>query len=74
MSDFDFGLGVASIKNRLIFKEKQNIIIDTNGNKIVDLPKEWALFKPVSEKLFNRHDKWVSRRKNLWFYGLARKN
>ncbi len=51
LSDFAFGLGVASTKNGLIFKEQHNFIIDTNGNKIVDLPKEWAWFKPVSEKL-----------------------
>lgn len=51
LSDFAFGLGVATTKNGLIFKEEHNFIIDTNGNKIVDLPKEWAWFKPVSEKL-----------------------
>ena len=51
LSDFAFGLGVASTKNGLIFKEQHKFIIDTNGNKIVDLPKEWAWFKPVSEKL-----------------------
>ena len=51
LSDFAFGLAVASTKNGLIFKEQHNFIIDTKGNKIVDLPKEWAWFKPVSEKL-----------------------
>ncbi|MEZ4804387.1 MAG: WG repeat-containing protein [Bacteroidia bacterium] len=51
LSDFAFGLSVASTKNGLIFKEQHNFIIDSNGNKILDLPKEWAWFKPVSKKL-----------------------
>ncbi|MES2726911.1 MAG: WG repeat-containing protein [Bacteroidota bacterium] len=51
LSDFAFGLSVASAKNGLIFKTEHHFIIDTNGNKIVDLPKKWAWFKPVSEKL-----------------------
>lgn len=51
LSDFAFGLGVASANNRSNLQEEHNFIIDVNGNKIVDLPKEWAWFKPVSEKL-----------------------
>lgn len=51
LSDFAFGLSVASTKSGSLFKEQHHFIIDTNGNKIVDLPKEWAWFKPVSEKL-----------------------
>ena len=51
LSDFTFGLSVATTKNGLLSKKKNNFIIDRNGNKIVDLPKEWTWFKPVSEKL-----------------------
>ncbi|WP_276371472.1 WG repeat-containing protein [Chryseolinea sp. H1M3-3] len=51
LSDFAFGLGVASTKNGFALNEKHNFIIDSNGNKVVDLPKEWTWFKPVSEKL-----------------------
>ncbi len=51
LSSFNFGLAVASTKNGLKSKEHHNFIIDSNGNKIIDLPKEWSWFKPVSEKL-----------------------
>lgn len=51
LTDFSFGLGVASIKSGLFLKKQYNFVIDTNGNKILNLPKEWAWFQPVSEKL-----------------------
>ena len=44
ISGFSFGLSVAAANGN-------SFIIDTSGNKIVDLPKEWNWFEPVSEKL-----------------------
>jgi hypothetical protein len=49
ISGFAFGLAVATKTSDT--KEKFSLVIDTKGNKIVDLPKEWAWFKPVSDKL-----------------------
>lgn len=51
LSDFAFGLAVATTKSGLVFKDEHKFIIDVNGNKIVDLPKEWEWFKPISDKL-----------------------
>jgi len=51
LSDFSFGLSVASIKEGLFLKKEKKIIIDINGNKVVDLPSKWQWFKPVSEEI-----------------------
>jgi hypothetical protein len=51
LSDFAFGMAVAVVKNKTTGKGEHPFIIDSSGNKIVDLPKEWGWFKPVSEKL-----------------------
>jgi|GEM_PF-3237592 len=48
---FSFGLAVAEIKSGFLFKQSHKFIINSNGDKIVDLPKEWQWFQPVSEKL-----------------------
>ena len=51
LSRFAFGLAIAKKTSGLIFKNEYSFVVDTKGNKIVDLPKDWAWFKPVSEKL-----------------------
>jgi hypothetical protein len=51
LSGFCFGMAVATKKSGLIFKDKHNFIIDTNGSKIVDLPKESDWNQIVSDKL-----------------------
>jgi WG containing repeat len=48
---FSFGLAVAEISSGFLFKQSHKFIINSNGDKIVDLPKEWDWFQPVSEKL-----------------------
>lgn len=50
LSAFDFGLAIAEKKEGL-FNGIKSFVIDKQGNRIVDLPKEWVWFKPVSEKL-----------------------
>ena len=49
LSDFSFGLAIATTKSDVAFNNGHKFIIDASGNKIVDLPKEWEWFKPVSE-------------------------
>jgi len=51
LSDFSFGLAVASTKTDGASNNEYKFIIDANGNKIVDLPKDWEWFKPVSDQL-----------------------
>jgi hypothetical protein len=51
LSDFSFGLAIATTKSDVVFNKKHKFIIDASGNKIVDLPKDWEWFKPVSDQL-----------------------
>ncbi len=50
LSNFEYGMAVASYKKKYI-ENGGKILIDINGNKIIDLPDEWGWFKPVSDKL-----------------------
>lgn len=51
LSDFAFGYGIATLKSGILFKREHRILIDVNGKKIIDLPKQWTWFKPVSDNL-----------------------
>lgn len=51
LSEFAYGLSVATVKSGSMPDETHRFIIDKHGTKLVDLPKEWGWFKPVSEKL-----------------------
>jgi hypothetical protein len=51
LSGFAFDRAIASSEKGLFFKEKHQYVIDTNGNKIVDIPKQWPWAQIVSDKL-----------------------
>ena len=51
LSAFSFGLAIAETKSGIIFKDERKFVIDKKGDKIIDLPKEWKWFQPVSNNL-----------------------
>lgn len=51
LSGFAFGLAVATAPSELFFKQRHKFIIDSTGNKIVDIPPEWPYASPISKKL-----------------------